>query len=396
MDSILQHLLVFYVQMEQAQQEINQLALVKQVAKHALLMPLFVQVVHQITDLIMLHQIVLFVPTEPPLSVEPMPAPTAHQDVRHVTVQETQLFAPAAFLALDSKTTHAMLAIQDSTALVELLNVLLVLQTAPIAQAPTAPPTQLPVLHAQSTMVLSMDLASHAPWVNSDQEALRDARTVLKDVLTVLLQPQQIKQQPTNLPVWVAVLTMDMPTVLVLTAQTVQFHLEDNLLVKTVQLVVRLAMQRLVLHVKPILFLLTLLVKIALTVLTLLGETPLPVSVVHLIAPLATALDAVSVMLTLLYTTIPVWLAISLIVPLVLMPTFARTVQETSLPQLIQPPMFPPAVVTVLSFCPIMEHLVFVPQVRTSTTVLVRAQLVIVWFVTELTPLAPSVSLTSL
>jgi hypothetical protein len=131
----------------------------------------------------------------PTLSVESMIVPTAHQDVRHVIVQETHLFVLAAFLALDSKTTHAMLAIQDFTAPVELLNVLLALQIAPVAQASTAPPTQLPVLHAQSTMVLSMDLALLAPWVNSDLEALRDVRTVLKDVLIVLLQLQQIKQQ---------------------------------------------------------------------------------------------------------------------------------------------------------------------------------------------------------
>jgi hypothetical protein len=98
-----------------------------------------------------------------------------------------------------------MLAIQDFTAPVELLNVLLALQIAPVAQASTAPPTQLPVLHAQSTMVLSMDLALLAPWVNSDLEALRDVRTVLKDVLIVLLQLQQIKQQLINRPVSAAV-----------------------------------------------------------------------------------------------------------------------------------------------------------------------------------------------
>jgi hypothetical protein len=138
------------------------------------------------------------------------------------------------------------------------------------------------------------------------------------------------------------------------------------------------------------------LVKIALTVLILLEETQLLVSVVHPIAPPATVQDAVSVRLTLLYTTIPVLLAISYIAPIVLMPTFARTVQETSLPQLIHLPMLPAAVATVLSFCPITDHLVYVPQVRTSTMVLVLAQLVIVWFVTELTPLAPSVLLTLL
>jgi hypothetical protein len=40
---------------------------------------------------------------------------------------------------------------------------------------------------------------------------------------------------------------MDMPTVLVLTAQTVQFHLEDNLFVKAARRVVRPVIQHLVL-----------------------------------------------------------------------------------------------------------------------------------------------------